>query len=96
MGDTGEPADFMEETKIWTSAGGALITRLEFDSGVEACQFVEAITSDIERSEVEEVVLRLQGRYLEIDIVSEGSDTHGGTLTLAEEMEEKLSETTFS
>jgi outer membrane lipoprotein SlyB len=95
MDNTGEPADFMDQTKIWTSAGGALVTRIEFDSGSGACQFVEAITGDIEGSGVEEIVLRLQGSYLEIDLVPESNDICGDALMLAERMEEKLSETEF-
>ncbi|NMJ76516.1 hypothetical protein GLU01_00410 [Nanohaloarchaea archaeon] len=46
-------------------------------------------------SEVEEVVLRLQGNYLEIDLVAESDDLCGDVLMLAERMEEKLSETEF-
>ncbi len=95
MDNTGEPADFMDQTKIWTAAGGALVTRIEFNSGSGASQFVEAVTADIEMSEVEEVVLRLQGNYLEIDLVSESDDLCGDVLMLAERMEEKLSETEF-
>jgi len=60
-----------------------------------ACQFVGAITGDIEGSGVEEIVLRLQGNYLEIDLVPESNDICGDVLILAGKMEEKLSETEF-
>lgn len=73
----------MSQTEILTSAGGVFVTRIESDSSSEAVQFVESVTGSVGGTEAEEVVLRLQSRYLEIDLVSKSYCMCGDIMTLA-------------
>nr|EGQ39788.1 MAG: hypothetical protein J07AB56_05160 [Candidatus Nanosalinarum sp. J07AB56] len=95
MDDTGKPMDFLHQTNIWTAAGGALVTRIEFEHSSEACRFASYITGEVEGAGVEEVVFRLRDRYLEIDLVPKSDGLDEDALVLAESVEEKLSETEF-